>query len=48
MAGGRHVSLPYASASFDAVTSGYLFRNVTDIPGALREQIRVLAGRFGW
>lgn len=34
--------LPYASASFDAVTSGYLFRNVTDIPGALREQIRVL------
>ena len=34
--------LPYASAGFDAVTSGYLFRNVTDIPGALREQIRVL------
>jgi len=34
--------LPYADASFDAVTSGYLFRNVTDIPGALAEQIRVL------
>ncbi|NDJ74745.1 MAG: ubiquinone/menaquinone biosynthesis methyltransferase [Chloroflexi bacterium] len=34
--------LPYASDTFQAVTSGYLFRNVTDIPGALREQIRVL------
>ncbi len=34
--------LPYADASFDAVTSGYLFRNVSDIPGALREQLRVL------
>jgi demethylmenaquinone methyltransferase/2-methoxy-6-polyprenyl-1,4-benzoquinol methylase len=34
--------LPYADAVFDAVTSGYLFRNVPDIPGALREQMRVL------
>jgi len=34
--------LPYAAASFDAVTSGYLFRNVNDIPGALAEQVRVL------
>ena len=34
--------LPYADASFDGVTSGYLFRNVSDIPGALREQLRVL------
>ena len=34
--------LPYAGAAFDAVTSGYLFRNVTDIPGALAEQVRVL------
>lgn len=34
--------LPYASNSFDAVTSGYLFRNVTDIAGALAEQVRVL------
>jgi len=34
--------LPYADEAFDAVTSGYLFRNVTDIPGALREQMRVL------
>ncbi len=34
--------LPYADDTFDAVTSGYLFRNVTDIPGALAEQMRVL------
>jgi demethylmenaquinone methyltransferase/2-methoxy-6-polyprenyl-1,4-benzoquinol methylase len=34
--------LPYMEAVFDAVTSGYLFRNVPDIPGALAEQARVL------
>jgi demethylmenaquinone methyltransferase/2-methoxy-6-polyprenyl-1,4-benzoquinol methylase len=34
--------LPYVGTAFDAVTSGYLFRNVTDIPGALAEQVRVL------
>jgi demethylmenaquinone methyltransferase/2-methoxy-6-polyprenyl-1,4-benzoquinol methylase len=34
--------LPYAADVFDAVTSGYLFRNLTDISGALAEQIRVL------
>ena len=34
--------LPYTEAVFDAVTSGYLFRNVPDIPGALAEQVRVL------
>jgi demethylmenaquinone methyltransferase/2-methoxy-6-polyprenyl-1,4-benzoquinol methylase len=34
--------LPYSRAAFDAVTSGYLFRNVPDISGALREQVRVL------
>lgn len=34
--------LPYPAQVFDAITSGYLFRNVADIPGALREQIRVL------
>ncbi|MBN1680266.1 MAG: ubiquinone/menaquinone biosynthesis methyltransferase [Anaerolineae bacterium] len=34
--------LPYGEGVFDAVTSGYLFRNVTDIPAALREQVRVL------
>lgn len=34
--------LPYRDATFDAVTSGYLFRNVADIPRALAEQVRVL------
>ena len=34
--------LPYPDGVFDAVTSGYLFRNVTDIPAALAEQRRVL------
>jgi demethylmenaquinone methyltransferase/2-methoxy-6-polyprenyl-1,4-benzoquinol methylase len=34
--------LPYAPGTFDAVTSGYLFRNLTDIPRALAEQVRVL------
>ncbi len=34
--------LPYPESVFDAVTSGYLFRNVGDIPGALAEQFRVL------
>ncbi len=47
---GRHVdwtgadalALPYAEASFDAVASGFLMRNVVDIPRALAEQWRVL------
>jgi demethylmenaquinone methyltransferase/2-methoxy-6-polyprenyl-1,4-benzoquinol methylase len=34
--------LPYIDHTFDAVTSGYLFRNVSDIPTALNEQVRVL------
>ena len=34
--------LPYAENSFDAVVSGYLMRNVTDIPRSLAEQGRVL------
>ena len=41
------LNLPYAPNRFDAVTSGYLFRNVTDIPRALAEQVRVLK-RGGW
>lgn len=35
------LALPFADDSFDAVTSGFLMRNVIDLPGALREQIRV-------
>jgi len=34
--------LPYVPCTFDAVTSGYLFRNLTDISRALDEQVRVL------
>jgi demethylmenaquinone methyltransferase/2-methoxy-6-polyprenyl-1,4-benzoquinol methylase len=36
------LDLPFPSASFDAVTSGYLLRNVTDLRRALAEQCRVL------
>ena len=49
-AGGAHVRwviadalhLPFARGSFEAVTSGYLLRNVADVPQALVEQHRVL------
>ncbi len=41
-AGADALRLPYADASFDAVVSGYLLRNVIDIPQALAEQRRVL------
>jgi demethylmenaquinone methyltransferase/2-methoxy-6-polyprenyl-1,4-benzoquinol methylase len=34
--------LPFADASFDAVTSGFLVRNLSDLPAGLREQARVL------
>ncbi|MBW1800836.1 MAG: class I SAM-dependent methyltransferase, partial [Deltaproteobacteria bacterium] len=35
-------SLPFRDASVDAVTSGYLMRNVNDVRNALKEQIRVV------
>lgn len=35
------LALPFADNSFDAVTSGFLMRNVVDVPGAFREQLRV-------
>lgn len=34
--------LPFPDAAFDAVTHGFLVRNVIDIPRALEEQYRVL------
>jgi demethylmenaquinone methyltransferase/2-methoxy-6-polyprenyl-1,4-benzoquinol methylase len=40
--GADALALPYADESFDAVASGYLMRNVADIPLALTEQWRVL------
>ena len=36
------LSLPFPDASFDAVTSGYLIRNVPDAGAAFREQLRVV------
>ena len=36
------LQIPYANHSFDAVVSGFLLRNVVDLPLALREQWRVL------
>ena len=35
------LSLPFPDAAFDAVTSGFLMRNVIDVAGAFREQMRV-------
>ncbi|MDX2141206.1 MAG: bifunctional demethylmenaquinone methyltransferase/2-methoxy-6-polyprenyl-1,4-benzoquinol methylase UbiE [Chloroflexota bacterium] len=40
--GADALNLPYPDASFDAVTAGYLIRNVYDIPRAFAEQMRVL------
>ena len=40
--GADALNLPFPDAQFDAVTSGYLMRNVIDIPRALAEQLRVL------
>lgn len=36
------LELPYPSGCFDAVVSGYLLRNVSDVQKALAEQYRVL------
>jgi demethylmenaquinone methyltransferase/2-methoxy-6-polyprenyl-1,4-benzoquinol methylase len=36
------LALPFGAAAFDAVTSGYLIRNVVDAPAAFREQVRVV------
>jgi demethylmenaquinone methyltransferase/2-methoxy-6-polyprenyl-1,4-benzoquinol methylase len=36
------LALPFEDASFDAVTSGYLMRNVIDVKGAFAEQLRVV------
>jgi demethylmenaquinone methyltransferase/2-methoxy-6-polyprenyl-1,4-benzoquinol methylase len=35
------LTLPFPDNFFDAVTSGFLMRNVIDVPGAFREQFRV-------
>ena len=35
------LSLPFPSETYDAVASGFLMRNVIDVEGAFREQMRV-------
>ena len=40
--GADALNLPFEDDDFDAVTSGFLMRNVIDIPRALEEQKRVL------
>src|SRR5512147_1292349 len=41
-AGADALNLPFPNATFNAVTSGYLVRNVIDIPRCFAEQLRVL------
>lgn len=41
------LNLPFADESFEAVVSGFLLRNVTDVERSLGEQYRVLK-RGGW
>ncbi len=36
------LNLPFPDQTFDAVVSGFLLRNVVDLPRALREQFRIL------
>jgi demethylmenaquinone methyltransferase/2-methoxy-6-polyprenyl-1,4-benzoquinol methylase len=40
--GSDTLSLPFTDNSFHAVTSGFLMRNVIDVPGAFSEQLRVV------
>ena len=39
--GSDTLALPFPDDYFDAVTSGFLMRNVIDVPGAFAEQLRV-------
>src|SRR3712207_1839442 len=39
--GGDALRLPFPDGSFDALTTGFGMRNVSDLPGALRELYRV-------
>lgn len=46
--GADALHLPFADATFDAITAGFVIRNVSDIPAAFRELYRVTkpGGRF--
>jgi demethylmenaquinone methyltransferase/2-methoxy-6-polyprenyl-1,4-benzoquinol methylase len=46
--GADALNLPFVSNGFDAVVSGFLLRNVTDLPRALAEQYRVLKPGGCW
>jgi demethylmenaquinone methyltransferase/2-methoxy-6-polyprenyl-1,4-benzoquinol methylase len=39
---GDALALPFPDGAFDAAASGYLMRNVVDVPGAFREQMRIV------
>ncbi len=39
---GDALALPFPAATFDAVCSGFMMRNVVDIAAAFREQVRVV------
>ena len=40
------LNLPFPEESFDSLVSGFLLRNVVDLPRALREQFRVSIWRL--
>jgi demethylmenaquinone methyltransferase/2-methoxy-6-polyprenyl-1,4-benzoquinol methylase len=42
------LNLPYPDKTFDAVVSGFLLRNVADLPRAIAEQYRVLKPGGRW
>jgi demethylmenaquinone methyltransferase/2-methoxy-6-polyprenyl-1,4-benzoquinol methylase len=42
------LNLPFPARKFDALTSGFLLRNVADLDRALREQLRVLKPGGRW
>ncbi|NDJ52161.1 MAG: ubiquinone/menaquinone biosynthesis methyltransferase [Chloroflexi bacterium] len=44
---GDAINLPFPDSHFDAAVSGYLMRNVIDVPRAFREQMRVVKPS-GW
>lgn len=45
---GDAVFLPFKDESFDRVISAFLLRNVTDLLGSLKEQVRVLKRKGIW
>ena len=48
LAAGDALRLPFADATFDAVVSAFLLRNVADVESGIAEQVRVLRAAAGW